>query len=189
MLLLGHAHGTPVTVTGAGLAEARRMLQRRRRQVGDWAQEPSRPIPADVLRQAQAALADNLGVPYGASADELPSVVQEIPAQVGTLMPIGHNAGVQELVLMLAGEADGYALEQAGTKFPTSAIAVLRVPGPWVPRTGCRPADRAAYLWRRPATGSRSHCVTLMLPTTPLVIAQVRPHPRADEARAITGST
>ncbi|WP_329447837.1 hypothetical protein [Streptomyces sp. NBC_01426] len=127
---------------------------------------------------------------YGASADELPSVVQEIPAQVvGTLMPIGHNPGVQALVLMLAGEADRYALEQAGTKFPTSAIAVLRVPGPWVPRTGCRPADRAAYLWRRPATGSRSHCVTLMLPTTPLVIAQVRPHPRADEARAMTGST
>ncbi|MGW2583866.1 hypothetical protein ACWCYZ_21455 [Streptomyces virginiae] len=32
---------------------------------------------------------------------------------------------------MLAGEADGYALEQAGTKFPTFAIDVLRVPGPW----------------------------------------------------------
>ncbi|MGW2583865.1 hypothetical protein ACWCYZ_21450 [Streptomyces virginiae] len=63
MLLLGHAHRTPVTVTGAGLTEARRTLRRRRQQVADWAQEPPRPIPADVLRQAQAALADNLGVP------------------------------------------------------------------------------------------------------------------------------
>ncbi|MFZ3468747.1 hypothetical protein ACODT3_33425 [Streptomyces sp. 4.24] len=63
MLLLGHAHRTPVTVTGAGLTEARLTLRRWRQQVADWAQEPSRPIPADVLRQAQAALADNLGVP------------------------------------------------------------------------------------------------------------------------------
>ncbi|WP_327360641.1 MULTISPECIES: SixA phosphatase family protein [unclassified Streptomyces] len=48
---------------------------------------------------------------YGASAEELLSVVREIPAQVGTLMLIGHNPGVQELVLTLADEADGYALE------------------------------------------------------------------------------
>ncbi|MET9885243.1 hypothetical protein ABZZ20_19345 [Streptomyces sp. NPDC006430] len=63
MLLLGHAYRTPVTVTAAALAEARRMLERWRQQVADWAQEPSRPIPADVLRQAHAALADDLGVP------------------------------------------------------------------------------------------------------------------------------
>ncbi|MBT2395984.1 histidine phosphatase family protein [Streptomyces sp. ISL-100] len=68
---------------------------------------------------------------YGASAEELLGVVREIPAQVRTLMVIGHNPGVQELVLLLAGEAEGYALDQARTKFPTSAIAVLGVPGPW----------------------------------------------------------
>ncbi|WP_405528580.1 histidine phosphatase family protein [Streptomyces avidinii] len=68
---------------------------------------------------------------YRATARELLGVVREIPAQVRTLMLIGHNPGVQELVLLLAGEADGYALEQTRTKFPTSAIAVLRVPGPW----------------------------------------------------------
>ncbi|MBT2479682.1 histidine phosphatase family protein [Streptomyces sp. ISL-94] len=68
---------------------------------------------------------------YGASAGELLGVVREIPAQVRTLMLIGHNPGVQELVLLLAGEADGFALEQTRSKFPTSAIAVLRVPGPW----------------------------------------------------------
>ncbi|MFI1282099.1 hypothetical protein ACH4U5_15350 [Streptomyces sp. NPDC020858] len=63
LLLLGHAHSTPVTVTSAALDEARRTLGRWRQQVADWAQEPSRPIPADVLRQAHAALADDLGVP------------------------------------------------------------------------------------------------------------------------------
>ncbi|MFF4424384.1 hypothetical protein ACFY04_26985 [Streptomyces sp. NPDC001549] len=63
LLLLGHAHSTPVTVTSAALEEARRTLGCWRQQVADWAQEPSRPIPADVLRQAHAALADDLGVP------------------------------------------------------------------------------------------------------------------------------
>ncbi|MEV6731055.1 MULTISPECIES: hypothetical protein [unclassified Streptomyces] len=63
MLLLHHAHRTPVTVTSAALAEARRSLGQWRQQVSAWAQEPSRPIPADVLRRAHAALADDLGVP------------------------------------------------------------------------------------------------------------------------------
>lgn len=80
MLLLGHAYRTPVTVTSAALAEARRMLRHWRQQVADWAQEPSRPIPADVLRQAHAALADDLGVP--AVLDMLVSVVKraDVPA-------------------------------------------------------------------------------------------------------------
>ncbi|WP_329314110.1 hypothetical protein OG723_20635 [Streptomyces sp. NBC_01278] len=63
MLLLGHAHRMPVTITSAGLAEARRALGHWRQQVADWAQQPSRPVPAEVLRQGRAALADDLGVP------------------------------------------------------------------------------------------------------------------------------
>lgn len=80
MLLLGYAHRTPVTVTSAALAEARRTLRRWRQQVADWAQEPSRPIPADLLRQAHAALADDLGVP--AVLDMLRSVAgrSDVPA-------------------------------------------------------------------------------------------------------------
>ncbi len=78
--------------------------------------------PAPVIYEARL---------YGASAGDLLGVVREVPAQVRTLMLIGHNPGVQELVLLLAGEADGYVLEQTRTKFPTSAIAVLRAPGPW----------------------------------------------------------
>ncbi|MET4647433.1 MULTISPECIES: histidine phosphatase family protein [Streptomyces] len=68
---------------------------------------------------------------YRASAGELLGVVRDIPARVRTLMLVGHNPGVQDLVLMLAGEADGCALEQTRAKFPTSAIAVLCLPGPW----------------------------------------------------------
>ncbi|MFF3323440.1 SixA phosphatase family protein [Streptomyces sp. NPDC002889] len=68
---------------------------------------------------------------YGASAAELLGVVRETPAHVRTLLLIGHNPGVQDLVLTLAGRAEGHALERTRTKFPTCAIAVLRVPGPW----------------------------------------------------------
>ncbi|MEU9142589.1 histidine phosphatase family protein [Streptomyces sp. NPDC048349] len=68
---------------------------------------------------------------YGASTEELLDLVRETPAQVRTLLLVGHNPGAQELVLLLAGEGDGRALEQARTKFPTSAVAVLDLPGPW----------------------------------------------------------
>ncbi|MBT2479681.1 hypothetical protein [Streptomyces sp. ISL-94] len=80
MLLLGHFYRTPITVSSAALAEARRTLRYWRQQVADWAQEPSRPIPADVLRQAHAALADDLGVP--AVLDLLVSVARraDVPA-------------------------------------------------------------------------------------------------------------
>jgi hypothetical protein len=62
LLLLGRPYGTPVTVTGAALAEARRTLRDWRSSVADWAREPSRPIPADLLRQSHAALAEDLDV-------------------------------------------------------------------------------------------------------------------------------
>ncbi|ELP65185.1 SixA phosphatase family protein [Streptomyces turgidiscabies] len=62
---------------------------------------------------------------YGADVPELLAVVGEVPAGVGTLLLVGHNPGLEELVLELAGEALGDALDDVRTKFPTSAIAVL----------------------------------------------------------------
>ncbi|MFF9347806.1 hypothetical protein [Streptomyces sp. NPDC014734] len=62
LLLLGRPYSTPTTVTGEALAEARRTLRRWRLQVADWAREPSRPIPDDLLHRSHAALVDDLGV-------------------------------------------------------------------------------------------------------------------------------
>ncbi|WP_392667023.1 hypothetical protein [Streptomyces sp. LN785] len=81
MLLLGHTYRTPVMVTGAALVEARRTLRHWRQLVADWAQEPSRPIPADLLRQSHAALADDLGVP--AVLDMLRSVERDANVPAG----------------------------------------------------------------------------------------------------------
>ncbi|WP_405814795.1 histidine phosphatase family protein [Streptomyces sp. NBC_01390] len=62
---------------------------------------------------------------YGADVAELLAVVGEVPSGVGTLLLVGHNPGLEELVLELAGEALDGALNDVRTKFPTSAIAVL----------------------------------------------------------------
>ncbi|MGW0558444.1 SixA phosphatase family protein [Streptomyces sp. NPDC002926] len=68
---------------------------------------------------------------YDAHFHALLGVVGETPISVGTLLLVGHNPGMQELVLALAAEALGDALERAREKFPTSAIAVLTWRGAW----------------------------------------------------------
>jgi phosphohistidine phosphatase len=62
---------------------------------------------------------------YGADAPELLQVVREVPDEVATLLLVGHNPGLEELVLELAGDDLDDALAAVRTKFPTSAIAVL----------------------------------------------------------------
>jgi phosphohistidine phosphatase len=62
---------------------------------------------------------------YAADVPDLLEVVREVPSEVGTLLLVGHNPGLEELVLELAGDGLDDALDQVRTKFPTSAIAVL----------------------------------------------------------------
>ncbi|MGW0883327.1 SixA phosphatase family protein [Streptomyces sp. NPDC002671] len=62
---------------------------------------------------------------YGADAEELLQVVRETPAEVETLLVVGHNPGLEELVLELAGDGLDDALDRLRVKFPTSGIAVL----------------------------------------------------------------
>lgn len=77
---------------------------------------------------------------YGADVPELLGVVHETPAEVGTLLLVGHNPGLEELVLDLAGEGLDDALDEVRLKFPTSAVAVLAWYGPnWRALTPARP--------------------------------------------------
>ncbi|MFC7217952.1 SixA phosphatase family protein [Streptomyces polyrhachis] len=71
---------------------------------------------------------------YHAEAEALLEVVHEVGrkgAKVRTLLLVGHNPELQELVLGLAGSGRGKLLETAKEKFPTAAIAVLDVKGDW----------------------------------------------------------
>ncbi|MEU2586939.1 histidine phosphatase family protein [Streptomyces avermitilis] len=62
---------------------------------------------------------------YAADAPDLLAAVHEVPGQVRTLLLIGHNPGLEHLVLELAGDGVDDTLDRLGVKFPTSAIAVL----------------------------------------------------------------
>lgn len=62
---------------------------------------------------------------YGADVPELLAAVHGTPPEVATLLLVGHNPGLEELVLALAGDGLDDTLNEVRVKFPTSAIAVL----------------------------------------------------------------
>jgi phosphohistidine phosphatase len=59
---------------------------------------------------------------YAASAGELLDVVREVPDDHGTVLLVGHNPGVEDLLSRLTGEP---------VRMPTSAVAVVAVTGSW----------------------------------------------------------
>jgi phosphohistidine phosphatase len=59
---------------------------------------------------------------YAGSLDELLSVVADLPEAADTALLVGHNPGLEELVEHLTGEH---------VRLPTSALALVDVPGPW----------------------------------------------------------
>ncbi|MFE0404878.1 MULTISPECIES: histidine phosphatase family protein [Streptomyces] len=67
---------------------------------------------------------------YAAGVPDLLAVVHQVPPEVGTLLLVGHNPGLEELVLDLAGDGLDDLLDEVGTKFPTAAAAVLAWHGP-----------------------------------------------------------
>jgi phosphohistidine phosphatase len=80
---------------------------------------------------------------YEASAAQLLDLARHVPSAVKTLLIVGHAPGIPELALVLAGAAtpaggggEGGTVPQAvvdrmRAKFPTAAIAVLELTGPW----------------------------------------------------------
>ncbi|MEU3840248.1 histidine phosphatase family protein [Streptomyces sp. NPDC028635] len=67
---------------------------------------------------------------YAADAADLLAVARETPPDVETLLLVGHNPGLEDLVLALAADCVDDTLERVRVKFPTSAIAVLTWHGP-----------------------------------------------------------
>ncbi|WAJ43966.1 histidine phosphatase family protein [Mycobacterium sp. Aquia_216] len=59
--------------------------------------------------------------------------INQVPDTVDTLLVVGHEPTMSSLAIGLAGDdgTDTAAIERISEKFPTSAIAVLRVTGDW----------------------------------------------------------
>jgi phosphohistidine phosphatase len=63
---------------------------------------------------------------YLASASSLLDIVHELPAQARTALLIGHNPGLEDLILTLIPDRAGDTLrDSVETKFPTAAIAEM----------------------------------------------------------------
>ncbi|MGV0990913.1 MAG: SixA phosphatase family protein [Mycobacterium sp.] len=78
---------------------------------------------------APASFLDRL---YGAAPGEVIDEVNKVGDEVSTLLVVGHEPTMSHLALGLAGPgSDRDAAEQIRRKYPTSSIAVLRVPGSW----------------------------------------------------------
>ncbi len=87
--------------------------------------------PASRSRSTWDLVAAELDVPprtriddrlYTASGDELLTVVRELSDDIATVVLVGHNPGIAELVSLLTGE---------WARMPTSALAVIAVSGSW----------------------------------------------------------
>jgi phosphohistidine phosphatase len=92
--------------------------------------------PALRVRQTLDRLADGYGARvktrfderiYDASTETLFDLVRSIPAQIHAPLLVGHNPGLQRLLLDLADEQDGLRARIEG-KFPTAAVAVVTLP-------------------------------------------------------------
>ena len=87
--------------------------------------------PAERTRETWRLAAAELDVPppvredgrvYAASARSLVGVLREVPEEMATVVLVGHNPGLEDLVASLTGRS---------VPMPTSALAVIDLPGPW----------------------------------------------------------
>jgi phosphohistidine phosphatase len=66
---------------------------------------------------------------YAASATELLERLWALDEQVESVLLVGHNPGIEQLALTLAGGGDEVA--EMRRKFPTAALATLEFDGRW----------------------------------------------------------
>ena len=96
--------------------------------------------PALRTRQTWDAFASGLGENpevdvdrrvYANTVDDLLEVLGEVPAEIGTVLLVGHNPSVAALVAALDGDEgrlDGSGLAEG---YPTGTLAVFDVDGAW----------------------------------------------------------
>ena len=86
-------------------------------------------VSAGLRRQPDVELATAL---YEASAETLLAELRKIPDDVDSVLLLGHNPGLQDAAILLAGPQSGQApLSKMKSKFPTGALAHFAVDGPW----------------------------------------------------------
>ncbi|QNG19736.1 histidine phosphatase family protein [Rhodococcus triatomae] len=109
---------------------------------GDWIRTHLPPIDAvlcsSARRTRETLSATGLTAPtsfrdelYGAGPEEILAQIAHTAPEVSTLLVVGHEPGMPATALTLAGNIDSPAADGIRSRFPTSALAVLSVPGDW----------------------------------------------------------
>lgn len=65
---------------------------------------------------------------YGAPADAILGFVRKTPADIETLLIVGHNPGIETLARRFAESGEGDAIRRITKKYPTSGLAVIELP-------------------------------------------------------------
>lgn len=69
---------------------------------------------------------------YEAGPRVMLAELRQTPERIASLIVVGHNPGIAELALHLAGKSsDRHAVDSAASKFPTAALARLEYAGTW----------------------------------------------------------
>ncbi|MFZ2529042.1 MAG: histidine phosphatase family protein [Rhodococcus sp. (in: high G+C Gram-positive bacteria)] len=83
---------------------------------------------AEAAVEAPVDYRDDL---YATSPGVLVEAIRAVDEHVTTLLVVGHEPSLSETALLLAPDHDSEIAHQITEKFPTSAVAVLAVRGPW----------------------------------------------------------
>lgn len=81
---------------------------------------------SEAFGDAEVVVDDEL---YGATHDDLLERLRRVADRFETVALIGHDPGVHDLAVVLAGS--GAERDRMRAKFPTGALAVLEFDGPW----------------------------------------------------------
>ena len=65
---------------------------------------------------------------YLASAETLLDVVRELPDAIGRVLLVGHNPGLEDLVLLMVPDASAGLRDSVEEKYPTASVAELSLP-------------------------------------------------------------
>jgi phosphohistidine phosphatase len=65
---------------------------------------------------------------YGASTDELLSLIRALPESVHAPLLVGHNPGLERLIVELTRDDKGGLRRRVAGKFPTTSLAVIELP-------------------------------------------------------------
>jgi phosphohistidine phosphatase len=94
---------------------------------------------------ASAGEAQYLDEIYRAWVPELVTLIRDVPEEIDTVLVLGHAPGIPDLVEHLCVRTDSPDWTHMDSKFPTSALAVVSVPGPWA-ELGKGRAELASFL-------------------------------------------